>query len=154
MCHSCLSLPFSYKFASVSSFCILFFFISDPMKCIILELSEFGFSSITDLFPGVFLLLVWLLCTKESLHCIFLFWYGFILFFLMLAASHRFEYILKAWLHGSLLAVISVLIFVLFFLHESSSVIHLKSPYLCCCFSFGDPFPGRPSLILFNLLLS
>lgn len=95
---------------------MLFSFISDPMKCITLELSSLRIW--IQLHHRPFSRCVSLACLAslyKGVIALYLFVLVCFYFFLMLAASHRFEYMLKAWLHGSLLAVISVLlIFVLF----------------------------------------
>lgn len=148
---SCLSLPFFslnlLLFLAVASAC----FFSDPITHTTLEL--FSFRIWIQLhhrsFPGFSLSLVWLLCPKQRLS---------IASFcsLLLATSYRLKYMIKICLLGSLSTVIfcSCYFCLPFFLHESFSVIHLKSTYLSCCFSFGDPFPGRPCLSLFSLLLN
>lgn len=85
--------------------CIFFLFISGPIRCVTLE--PFSFRIWIELhhrpLPGLFLSLVWLLCPKE--------WLSLVSFCsLLLAASYKFEYVLKIWLLSSLLTVDTVLL--------------------------------------------
>lgn len=137
MCCGCLSLVFFFKFTFVCSYCvcIFFLFISGPIQCVTLE--PFSFRIWIQLhhrpLPGLFLSLVWLLCAKE--------WSSLLSFCsLLLAASYKFEYMLKIWFLSSLLTVDTVLF----------TFVCLYSSWI----TFSDSFKEYLALLLLQLCWS